>query len=142
MVPFNRANPLGFLQMLRCLKTLVVAHPDRRACVLYFPQGMLWPSHKRPLDFKRGVELLAREISPCSVLPVAIHMDWGSSPDPCAWISVTGPIDPTQLTCAELEAKVGAELDSLQGFLAESGEQSLERAGDAGFVRLACGRSG
>ena len=37
--------------------------------VIFFPQGRIWPSFKRPLGFHPGIGLFARELAPMIVLP-------------------------------------------------------------------------
>jgi 1-acyl-sn-glycerol-3-phosphate acyltransferase len=142
VIPLDRKNPLGFLGFLRLLKKHIAQVNDRRLCLLFFPQGELCSAHKRPLGFRRGAEIVAREISPCRILPVAIHMDWGTTPEPRAWISAGVPIDSSEMSLDGLELLVEQQLDSIQSFLSKAGERAPELAREAGFVPLACGRSG
>lgn len=142
VIPLDRKSPLGFLGFLRLLKQQIGQVNDGRICLLFFPQGELCPTHRRPLGFRRGAELVAREISPCTIVPVAIHMDWGSAPEPRAWLSAGTPFQSSELTIEDLERRVEEQLDSIQGFLSQAGERASERAREAGFVPLARGRTG
>src|SRR5690606_18696619 len=54
------------------LERRLSAHPE--GVVAFFPQGRIWPSHRRPLGFARGVELFASHLG-AVVLPVGLHLE-------------------------------------------------------------------
>src|SRR5215218_1733745 len=64
-------RPASVRGALRFIRARAAERPD--ATVIVFPQGRIWPAHRRPLGFRRGVEGFARALSPCVVLPLAIH---------------------------------------------------------------------
>ncbi|MEO9225890.1 MAG: 1-acyl-sn-glycerol-3-phosphate acyltransferase, partial [Gemmatimonadaceae bacterium] len=63
------ASPASILGAVRRFEHKRQEFPH--AVFAYFPQGSIAPSYKRPLAFRRGVELFARAIAPLTVLPVA-----------------------------------------------------------------------
>jgi 1-acyl-sn-glycerol-3-phosphate acyltransferase len=108
---------------IRRLRRQLEDRPD--GSVVFFPQGRIWPSFQRPLDFHPGIGLLARELAPLIVLPVALHVEPLNSiratvfASAAAPIPVDGALDP-----AEVESAVAAELDALLAFLARHGEDA------------------
>ncbi|MEO8946020.1 MAG: 1-acyl-sn-glycerol-3-phosphate acyltransferase [Gemmatimonadaceae bacterium] len=92
----------------------------------YFPQGCITPSFRRPLGFRRGVELFVRAIAPVAVVPVAIHIEPIVSAAPTAFISVGAPIH-----CVDsidhllLQRHIQDMLDATYAFLSEHGENSV-----------------
>lgn len=119
-VGIEPAFPATVLAALRFLRERVQERPD--SVVLFFPQGRIWPSHRRPLGFRRGVELFARRLAPV-VLPVAIHLEPLSTAAPTAFLSVGEPVEGAP-DAREMEARVEAELDALLAFLARHGEDA------------------
>lgn len=106
---------------IRQLRRHLEARPD--GSVIFFPQGRIWPSFKRPLAFHPGIGLLARELAPLVVLPVALHVEplnatratvFASAAEP---IRADGALDP-----ADVESAVTGELDALLAFLSRHGE--------------------
>ena len=95
-----------------------------RISVLYFPQGRIWPTHRRPLGFKGGVRLVARALAPVCALPVGLHLEAGNHPAPGAFLSVGSPrlIHDDELEPSEMEGAVEEELDAILDFLARHGE--------------------
>lgn len=94
--------------------------------VLFFPQGRIWPSHRRPLGFQAGVRLLARALAPALVLPAGLHMEGGKHMAPNAFLSFGAPVNVTtnDLDPGALEKAVEEELDAIHAFLARYGEDS------------------
>lgn len=118
--------------LLRDLAQARSARPDR--VVLFFPQGRIWPSHRRPLGFQGGVRLVARALAPVTVLPVGLHLEPGQHPASTAFVSV-GPqlqVLGRDLEPSRLERAVQAELDAILGFLSTHGEASQDRWPSAG----------
>lgn len=108
---------------IRQLRARLQERPD--GSVVFFPQGRIWPSFRRPLGFHPGIGLLARELAPLVVLPVGLHVEplnstrstvFASAAEP---IRVDGALDP-----AEVEAAVAGEVDALLAFLARHGEDA------------------
>lgn len=132
---------------LRLLRARLDAHPE--AVVLFFPQGRIWPSRRRPLGFRRGVELFARELAPLTVLPVGIHLEPLTAPSPTAFLSAGEPLEVTRSAPAAetLERAVREELDAIHALLDRAGEEApalwpgvhdrLERAGAGDGLRAA-----
>jgi 1-acyl-sn-glycerol-3-phosphate acyltransferase len=120
------ARPASVLHAMRWLAARVRERPD--ASVVFFPQGRMWPSHRRPLGFRRGIEVFARAIGPCVVLPVALHHEPLNAPAPTVFASaaepvmVDGPVDHRAL-----EAAAEAESDRILDFLSRHGEDAPAR---------------
>jgi len=54
----------------------------------YFPQGHVWPSSRRPLGVRRGIEAVARIVAPVDVIPISIHIEplVDARPTPFVWV--------------------------------------------------------
>jgi 1-acyl-sn-glycerol-3-phosphate acyltransferase len=109
----------------------------RDSTLIYFPQGRIWPSHRRPLGFQRGVELFARRASPCAVLPVALHHEPLSASAPTVFAYAGEPMvtDGGDVDHLRIEQAVEAASDALLAFVAEHGEET-PRAWPGPFGRL------
>ena len=99
--------------------------------VSFFPQGRIWPAHRRPLGFQRGVEGIARVLLPVTVLPVAIHVEPLTGSRPTAFVLAGEPVrvaDPsdTEGLAASLEATIETLLDHTHDLLNQYGEASPE----------------
>lgn len=118
--------------LLRCVRFLTARAAERRdLVVLFFPQGRIWPSHRRPLGFEGGAALLARTLG-AVVLPVAQHVEPLSRVRPTAMISVGEPLEAEEVE-GELEGRVEEEADRILAFLARHGEAAARvwpRAGE------------
>jgi 1-acyl-sn-glycerol-3-phosphate acyltransferase len=118
-------RPPSVRAALRFVRARAAERPD--ATVIVFPQGRIWPAHRRPLGFRRGVEGFARALSPCVVLPVAIHHEPLTAPAPTVFVSAGPPVrvgEGARLDAAALEAAVEAESDRILDFLARHGEDA------------------
>jgi len=115
--------PESLRGLLRRMGTIGEESPG--ALVLFFPQGRLWPSHRRPLGFSTGVRAVRRALGDAAVLPLGIHLSPGATAGQQAWLSA-GPVvaqgDPAGADVPRLEALVEAELDAVLHFLAVHGE--------------------
>jgi 1-acyl-sn-glycerol-3-phosphate acyltransferase len=113
-------GPLGPRTMLRELERIC----GRGSPVIgYFPQGRIWPSHRRPLGFRRGGEWLAEKLAPVMVLPVALHLEPLNTSSPAAFVAVDRPFPVwEQAPHGMLEDRVSTALDRLHGFLDTHGE--------------------
>ena len=121
-------RPASVREALRFVRARAAERPD--ATVIVFPQGRIWPAHRRPLGFRRGVEGFARALSPCVVLPVAIHHEPLAAPAPTVFVSAGEPVrvgEGDRLDAAMLEAAVEAESDRILDFLACHGEDAPRR---------------
>lgn len=106
---------------LRFVRERARERPD--LTLSFFPQGRIWPSHRRPLGFLGGIEAFARALSPCVVLPVAIHHESLAGPPPTVLVSAGEPIDGDAVQAARLERAVAHESDRLLAFAARHGEE-------------------
>lgn len=121
-VPLDPARPASLLGALKRVAGFARQYPE--TVVFLFPQGRIWPTTRRPLGFRRGVELLARELD-AVVVPVAIHLEPLNHPAPSAFVAVGAPLLPGEAVSAvALEARVAAELDRIHAVLAEHGEKA------------------
>lgn len=105
---------------LRVLAELTTEHPD--AAIVFFPQGRIWPSHRRPLGFRRGVELFIRHLDPV-VVPVGLHQEPLNFGSPTFFASLAEPIT-GGTTAARLETVVEDELSRILDHLAAYGEDA------------------
>jgi 1-acyl-sn-glycerol-3-phosphate acyltransferase len=120
-------GPLAARAMLRALEGLSA---DGAPVIGYFPQGRIWPSHRRPLGFQRGVDWLAGRLSPIVVVPVGLHLEPLNRSAPAAFVAVDRPVlVPNRLESGTLEARVTRVLDSLHAFLDTHGEAAPGRWG-------------
>jgi 1-acyl-sn-glycerol-3-phosphate acyltransferase len=121
-VPLQPGSPSSLLRLLRTLRRGVESTPAMT--VVFFPQGRIWPSTRRPLGFQRGVEVLLRSLGSCIVLPAAIHMEPLNRAAPTAFVSLGEPrsCPGTGLSASELEAAVAERLDHVAGLLHRHGE--------------------
>jgi 1-acyl-sn-glycerol-3-phosphate acyltransferase len=118
-------HPASVRGALRFLRARVAERPD--ATVILFPQGRIWPAHRRPLGFRRGVEGFARAVSPCMVLPLAIHHEPLTASAPTVFVSAGEPVrvgEGERLDASRLEGAVEAESDRILDFLSRHGEDA------------------
>ncbi|HEX6068783.1 MAG TPA: lysophospholipid acyltransferase family protein [Longimicrobiaceae bacterium] len=120
VVGIDAGSPASVARAVRFLEARIRDRPD--SVVAYFPQGRIWPTHRRPLDFRRGVEIFARRLG-AVVLPVGLHAEPLNTVSPTFFVSVGEPLDGAP-EAAELERHVEAQLDAIHRFLAEHGEDA------------------
>ncbi len=119
-------RPGSVLAAVRFLRDRARERPD--ATVSFFPQGRIWPSHRRPLGFLRGIEAFVRPIAPCIVLPIAIHHEPGAAPAPTVYVSAGAPVHVVrEIDHGFVECLVEAESDAILDFLALHGEDAGRR---------------
>ncbi|MEX0600226.1 MAG: lysophospholipid acyltransferase family protein [Rhodothermales bacterium] len=126
---FSRMGAIGLTETAGSIKQAIrlPASDDRPCWLSFFPQGRIWPSWKRPLGFRRGLEVFARELAPCTVVPVALHLEPLASPAWSAFIGVGAPrgIEPGgTMDAAVAERAVEDLLDEMAEVLAEHGEDA------------------
>ena len=113
----------SFRSLLRAFE--VERQRDPTLAVLFFPQGRIWPSYRRPLGFRGGVRLLIRALAPVTVLPVGLHLEGGNAMAPTAYVSFAPPaLTEGDLPTDWLESTVQDELSAIHEFLAAHGEES------------------
>jgi 1-acyl-sn-glycerol-3-phosphate acyltransferase len=123
VVGLDPASPASLRGCIRQLRRLLDERPDASVC--FFPQGRIWPSFKRPLAFRPGITLLARELAPMIVLPVGLHVEPLNATRPTVLASAGPPIRvDSHLDPAELETAVERELDAILAFLSRHGENA------------------
>jgi len=85
-VPVEPARPSSVLRMLRTLGRL--RQVEAETVFGYFPQGRIWPTSRRPLALRRGVEAVGRMLAPVDVVPVSIHLEpmVDVRPTPFLWL--------------------------------------------------------
>ncbi|MEO5580473.1 MAG: 1-acyl-sn-glycerol-3-phosphate acyltransferase [Gemmatimonadaceae bacterium] len=115
-------SPASVVRCLHVLRGRLERRPD--SVVVYFPQGRIWPSHRRPLGFQRGIELFGRHLPSADMLPMGIHLEPLSAPTPHAFITAGSVVASRDAKAAGLELAVERQLDGIFGFLAEHGENS------------------
>jgi 1-acyl-sn-glycerol-3-phosphate acyltransferase len=125
-VGMKPGNPASIAHTIRTLGERLRQRPD--SVVNYFPQGRIWPSHRRPLGFERGVELFARRLGRTRLIPVGIHIEPLQRVAPSAFVHAGPPLpsDSPGLSAKHLESAVAASLDAIHAHLARHGERALE----------------
>lgn len=93
---------------------------EGRFCGMFFPQGRIWPSTKRPLAFRPGVCALVSKLGPVDIIPVGIHIEPMQTRSPHAFLSLGLPIQPE-----ECESAVERELDRILEVVNRFGEDWL-----------------
>jgi 1-acyl-sn-glycerol-3-phosphate acyltransferase len=124
-VPLEPGSVASVLRMVRSLRALVRQRPD--ATIAFFPQGRIWPAWRRPLGFKRGIEMILDAIGPCAVLPVGIHMEPLNRSAPSAFVLAGQPLTlaaGSTMTAAALEVLVEDRLTTIQSVLTLHGEDT------------------
>jgi len=123
-IGIDPASPPSILRAVRELSARVEKRPD--SLVFFFPQGRIWPSRRRPLGFKRGVEGFMKWAGDVTVLPVGIHLEPLTRFAPHAFLSIGTPTSSSgQPSAADLEHAVEQELDDILCFLDEHGEDAV-----------------
>ncbi|MEJ2502560.1 MAG: hypothetical protein P8177_04455, partial [Gemmatimonadota bacterium] len=121
-VPLGR-GPLAGRTLLEELRQRTADRSD--AVIGYFPQGGIWPSHRRPLGFHRGGAWLADRLAPVAVVPVGLHLEPLNRPGPAAFVSVGRPrVTSGPVQADALEAAVARELDSILRVVQDHGEDA------------------
>lgn len=122
-VGLDPSSPASVGHALRLLERRLHACPQ--GVVAFFPQGRIWPSHRRPLGFARGVELFASRLG-AVVLPVGLHFEPLNHVAPTAFVAA-GQLLPGPVEVREVERAVEGRLDAILAHLAAHGEDAAER---------------
>lgn len=122
-VPIRPDAPSSVLGMLRSLASLRRRDPE--TVFSYFPQGRIWPSSRRPLELRRGIEAVSRVLAPARIVPVALHIEpvVHIRPTPFVWLGE--PVDTLRDAPAATEvvsARIEAGLDAIRDRLDRWGE--------------------
>ncbi len=120
-IPMRPGDPVSIRGAFRAARREREQYGSQLA-IVYLPQGKIWPSTRRPLGFQRGVEVLARELAPVCCLPIGIHVEPLTSPEPSLFISVGEPLISPLPSAAQLENDVEDLLDGILGELSSHGE--------------------
>lgn len=99
------------------------------ASVVFFPQGRIWPSFRRPLGFLPGVGTLLRRIPTLTVLPTGLHLEGHQRAGLTAYVSVGRPLPgPAQSEgwVRWLETAVEDEVDRILEHVGLHGEDAPE----------------
>ncbi|HKK93107.1 MAG TPA: 1-acyl-sn-glycerol-3-phosphate acyltransferase [Longimicrobiales bacterium] len=131
-VPVDPTTPASVLRMLRTLRRLRAADPG--TVFSYFPQGRIWPSSRRPLEIRRGIEAVTRVLAPVRIVPVGIHIEplVDVRPTPLIWLGE--PLDVASgasLPRRTLEERMVRSLDQIRTRLDAWGEDVLAEWPDA-----------
>lgn len=111
-------SPSAVLACIRELKRRVESHPD--AMIFFFPQGRILPSWRRPLGFRRGVEVFCEALQDVVVMPVAIHIEPLNTVAPHAFVSAGEPLACDNVSALTLERRVQGEIDKVMTLLLHS----------------------
>jgi hypothetical protein len=96
-----------------------------------FPQGIVLPFHKRPLDFQKGTAIIFSQVKEVRLVPVVIHYTLIMHGRPEAFVSFGEPLNLvsnanlSKLT-NQLEACLVEHLDKLSNDLADNNTQSFK----------------
>jgi len=109
-VGIDTESPASILRCIRELERRISAKPD--SMIFFFPQGKISPSWRRPLEFKRGIEVFCRALGSILVMPVAIHIEPLNTVSPHAFVSAGEPFTAdANLSASTIQARVEGELD-------------------------------
>lgn len=120
-------GPLAARRLLMDLQERKRSRPD--AVIGFFPQGRIWPSHRRPLGFHRGVAWLAPRLAPIAMVPVGLHLEPLNRPGPAAFVAVGKPIviraeNTVQSSVPAVEGSVTELVDDLLRWVRRHGEDA------------------
>lgn len=85
----NHSDAFGVAKTLRYAQNLL-KHLENPA-LWVFPQGLIYPMFKRPLDFKEGIKHIINGISEVNVVPVSISYVFGNHTKPEAFLCFGSP---------------------------------------------------
>jgi 1-acyl-sn-glycerol-3-phosphate acyltransferase len=100
------------------------AQERRDTLVFFFPQGRIWPSWRRPLGFKRGIEVFAKALGEVAIVPVGLHIEPLNRVAPHVFIRAGEPTIGGEVSSSALEAMVTRELDWILDLVSEHGEDA------------------
>lgn len=117
-------SPASVAGALRTLRGMREKKPE--FFLSYFPQGRIFPSFKRPLGFRGGIDLFVRALAPVTLIPVGIHIEPMKKLAPTAFVSMGRPmrIQKPAPIHRIFEDLVQAEIDRIHGMLTLHGEDA------------------
>jgi len=111
--------------LLRTVKGLSREHPN--ALFVLFPQGRIYPSHRRPLGFLPGVSAVAEAMeSPAWALPVSIHLEAGATPAPTAFLHLGTALPTDRVAPSRMQERVESGIDRILDFVSLFGEDAAD----------------
>lgn len=128
-VGMDPSSPSSVAHAVRLLERRLSDNPG--GVVALFPQGRIWPSHRRPLGFARGIELFASRLG-AAVLPVGLHLEPLNHVAPTAFVAA-GQLLPGPVEVREVERAVENRLDAILAHLSAHGEDAAGRWPGPGF---------
>lgn len=131
-IGIDPASPASVAAALRSARALRAANPD--FFLSYFPQGDIYPSFRRPLGFRGGIDLFVRALAPLTVIPVGLHMEPLKRLAPTFFVTLGRPmrIERPSPVHRVLESLVESELNALHARLcAPAGKEPAAIARDA-----------
>jgi 1-acyl-sn-glycerol-3-phosphate acyltransferase len=123
-MPLVPGSVASLRALLHDLHSARAAYPAM--VVLFFPQGKIGSSRRRPLGFRRGIERIVARLSPCIVLPVALHLEPLTQASPAAFVHAGDPIVVHERVALNvIEEGVTHALDRLTDMIDVLGEDIL-----------------
>ncbi|MEO6098062.1 MAG: 1-acyl-sn-glycerol-3-phosphate acyltransferase [Fibrobacteria bacterium] len=126
-------SPASVASCLRRVAALRARTPD--FFLSFFPQGRIYPSFKKPLQFHAGVDLFIRAMAPLTLLPAGLHMEPLRGLAPSFLVSLGRPmrVDKPSAIHRVLEDLVQAQTDKLHALLCRHGEDFAEQVDPHGL---------
>jgi 1-acyl-sn-glycerol-3-phosphate acyltransferase len=115
-------SPSTVLGAIHEVTARVKERPD--TLVFFFPQGRIRPSWRRPLGFKRGIEVFAKALGDVAIVPVGLHIEPLNRVAPHVFIRAGELVIGGEVSSSALEAMVTRELDQILETLSEHGEDA------------------
>jgi len=102
--------------------------------VCFYPQGRIWPFHKKPLGFHKGIEQIAKTLLPIQIIPVALRFEPLNSCAPHAFVYADNPllletVEDCSNLAPRLEQIIMDSLLSISLYLEEKGEMAVTDEG-------------
>jgi 1-acyl-sn-glycerol-3-phosphate acyltransferase len=107
----NRNDPFSATQSLRYSVRLLQEVP--RCALWIFPQGVILPFDKRPLDFRKGLAIIASQVKDVRVVPVGFYYTIIKHRKPEVFVSFGDPIH------LALKTRLSRLTSQLEGCLVE-----------------------
>ena len=117
-LPINTQSKKEAIQQLLAVKSI---HTEPSQFWI-FPQGEHRPAHLTPLQFKKGVSVLAQHLK-IPIVPVSINYLYKDSEQPIAYISFRSPLDFSS-TIEEIEQEIALGLQAISS--RHMGDDSLD----------------
>ncbi len=103
--------------------------------ILFFPQGRIVPSWRRPLGSRRGIELLLNELDDAVILPIGLHIEPLTTSKPTAFLLAGQTVSMSRgvktdagsgkrITAGDIESMITNQLDRLMDHIRKHEEDS------------------